>query len=118
MPYFLLRLEPPRPTFPFDATEAEKALFQEHAAYWMARAEDGRAIAVGPVFEPGDAADPAKTPAKTWGFALVEAADEAGAVSLGAADPVIRAEAGFRYTAAPVPSLILRQPRGAPSLKS
>ena len=32
MPYFLLRLEPPRPSFPFDATDAEKALFSEHDA--------------------------------------------------------------------------------------
>lgn len=27
MPSFLLRLEPPRPSFPFDATAAETALF-------------------------------------------------------------------------------------------
>ncbi|GJE74073.1 YciI family protein [Methylorubrum suomiense] len=100
MPYFLLRLTPPRPSFPFDATEAEKALFSEHAAYWIARAGEGRAIAVGPVFEPDS----------TWGLALVEAEDEAGALALGADDPVIAARAGFAYAAAPVPSLILRQP--------
>ena len=53
MAYFLLRLEPPRPSFPFDATEAEKALFSAHSGYWMEQAEAGAAIAVGPVFEPG-----------------------------------------------------------------
>ena len=100
MPYFLLRLTPPRPTFPFDATEAEKAMFSEHAAYWIARAGEGRAIAVGPVFEPEN----------TWGLALVEAEDEASALALGEADPVIVAQAGFAYAVAPVPSLILRQP--------
>ena len=100
MPYFPLRLTPPRPSFPLDATEAEKALFSEHAAYWIARAQEGRAIAVGPVFEPGN----------IWGLALVETDDEAGAIALGAADPVIAANAGFAYAAAPVPSLILRQP--------
>ncbi len=100
MPYFLLRLTPPRPTFPFDATEAERALFSEHAAYWIAQAGEGRAIAVGPVFEPNN----------TWGLALVEAEDEASALALGAADPVIVAQAGFAYAVAPVPSLILRQP--------
>ena len=100
MPTFLLRLTPPRPSFPFDATEAEKALFSEHAAYWIARAQEGQAIAVGPVFDAGG----------TWGLALVEAADEAAAAALGAADPVIRAQAGFAYALAPVPSLILRQP--------
>ncbi len=98
MAYFLLRLEPPRPSFPFDATEAEKALFSEHAAYWLALAEGGRAIAVGPVFDA----------AGTWGLALVEAEDDAGARALGAADPVIMAQAGFAYTLSPVPSLILR----------
>ncbi|MFY9290347.1 MAG: YciI family protein [Methylorubrum rhodinum] len=100
MPYFLLRLTPPRPSFPFDATETEKALFSEHAAYWIARAGEGRAIAVGPVFDP----------AGTWGLALVETEDEASARALGEADPVIAAQAGFAYATAPVPSLILRQP--------
>jgi hypothetical protein len=100
MAYFLLRLAPPRPGFPFDATEAEKALFSEHAAYWLERAAAGEAIAVGPVFEAGGA----------WGLALVEAEDEARAQELGAADPVIEAQAGFAYTVSPVPSLILRRP--------
>ena len=100
MPTFLRRLTPPRPSFPFDATETEKALFSEHAAYWIARAGEGRAIAVGPVFEPTG----------TWGLALVETEDEAAATALGAADPVIVAQAGFAYAVAPVPSLILRQP--------
>lgn len=99
MPYFLLRLAPPRPSFPFDATEAEKALFSEHAAYWLDRAEEGRAVAVGPVFDA----------AGTWGLALVEAEDDAGARALGAADPVIRAGAGFAYTLSAVPNLILRR---------
>ncbi|MER2267069.1 YciI family protein [Methylobacterium oxalidis] len=98
MPYFLLRLSPPRPAFPFDATEAEKALFGEHAAYWIARADAGEAIAVGPVFEASGA----------WGLALVEAADEAAALALGEADPVIRARTGFSYAVSTVPSLILR----------
>ncbi|SFL39456.1 hypothetical protein [Methylorubrum salsuginis] len=108
MPTFLLRLTPPHPSFPFDATEAEKAFFSEHAASWIARAGEGRAITVGPVFEPGDGS----TPGKTWGLALgeAEAEDEASAVALGEADPVIAAPAGFACASAPVSSLILRQP--------
>ncbi|MBP1178787.1 YciI family protein [Methylobacterium sp. PvR107] len=98
MAYFLLRLEPPRPSFPFDATDAEKALFSAHSGYWMEEAASGAAIAVGPVFESGG----------TWGLALVEAADAAQAQALGAADPVVMAQAGFRYRVSPVPSLILR----------
>lgn len=99
MAYFLLRLQPPRRTFPFDATEHEKELFSEHSAYWLDRAAAGEAIAVGPVFDEAGA----------WGMALVEAENEAAARRLGEADPVIRAGAGFAYAAAPVPSLILRQ---------
>ncbi|GJE52852.1 hypothetical protein GOFOIKOB_5927 [Methylobacterium tardum] len=99
MAYFLLRLEPPRPSFPFDATDAEKALFSAHSGYWMEQADAGAAIAVGPVFESGG----------TWGLALVEAADAAQAQALGEADPVLMAQAGFRYTVSPVPSLILRR---------
>ena len=99
MAYFLLRLEPPRPSFPFDATDAEKALFSAHSGYWMEQADAGAAIAVGPVFEPGG----------TWGLALVEAEDVAQAQALGEADPVLMAQAGFRYTVSPVPSLILRR---------
>jgi uncharacterized protein YciI len=99
MAYFLLRLTPPRPSFPFDASEAEKALFSEHAAYWLERAQEGVAVAVGPVFEAGGA----------WGLALVEAEDADRAEALGGADPVIAAGAGFAYTVSPVPSLILRR---------
>jgi uncharacterized protein YciI len=99
MAYFLLRLTPPRPSFPFDATAAEKALFSDHAAYWLERAEAGQAIAVGPVFDP----------AGTWGLALVEAEDAERAQALGATDPVVTADAGFAYTVSPVPSLILRR---------
>ncbi|AWN41180.1 YciI family protein [Methylobacterium durans] len=98
MAYFLLRLTPPRPTFPFDATEGEKALFHEHAAYWLERAEAGAALAVGPVFEASGA----------WGLALVEAEDEDAARALGEGDPVILAAAGFTYAVSAVPSLILR----------
>ncbi|GEO98009.1 YciI family protein [Methylobacterium haplocladii] len=100
MAYFLLRLSPPRSSFPFDATEVEKALFAEHAGYWLDKAGRGEAIAVGPVFDATG----------TWGLALVEAENESEANRLGEADPVIRAEAGFAYTIASIPSLILRQP--------
>ena len=100
MAYFLLRLSPPRPSFPFDATEAEKTLFAEHSGYWLDQAARGAAIAVGPVFDATG----------TWGLALVEAEDSIAARELADADPVIRAEAGFAYTLAPIPSLILRQP--------
>lgn len=98
MAHFLLRMTAPRPSFPFDMSEEEKALFERHFAYWTERAEAGEAIAAGPVFDPEG----------PWGLALVEAADEAEAARIGAADPVITAQAGFAYSLAPIPTLILR----------
>ena len=98
MAHFLLRLSAPRPTFPFDMSEEEAALFERHFAYWRQRAEAGAAIAVGPVFDPDG----------PWELALIEAADEAEAMRIGEDDPVIQAKAGFAYTIAPIPSLILR----------
>ena len=101
MGYFHLKLLSPRPTFPFDITEAEGKAMAEHAEYWQKLAIDGHAVAVGPVFDP----------AGPWGMAIVETENEAEAVAFGAADPVIRAALGFRYEVMPMPSLILREPK-------
>ena len=101
MGYFLLKLASPRPTFPFDITEAEGAAMAEHAVYWRKLADEGHAVAVGPVFDSKGA----------WGLAIVETENEAEAEAFGAADPVIRASLGFRYEASPMPSLILREAR-------
>ncbi|BAF90010.1 conserved hypothetical protein [Azorhizobium caulinodans ORS 571] len=88
-----------RPTFPFDATEAEMAAMGQHMAYWQQQAEAGPAIAVGPVFDPAGA----------WGLALVEADDEAQARRLSEDDPITGMNLGFSYEVLPVPSLILRR---------
>ncbi|MCD2182394.1 YciI family protein [Rhizobium sp. GN54] len=98
MAYFHLRLVPPRPTFPHDATEPEMKAMDRHADYWRERATAGTAIAAGPVFE-GEGA---------WGMALVEVENADAALLLADADPVILADIGFRYDIAPVPTLILR----------
>ncbi|MDO6964905.1 YciI family protein [Rhizobium alvei] len=98
MAYFHLKLVAPRPSFPFDTTAAEGTAMGEHQIYWEELAERKIAIAVGPVFDP-------KGP---FGMAIVEAENEAEAEALGAADPVIMADLGFRYETAPIPSLILR----------
>ncbi len=98
MAYFVLRLNPPRPTFPFDASERELSLMGEHAEYWQGKTEVGTAIAVGPVFDPSG----------SWGLALVEVDDAEAAEALTYQDPIIRAEAGFTYEVLPVPSLLLR----------
>ena len=50
--YFFLRLNPPRPTFPADMTEAERAVMEEHAAYWTSWTERGVVVVFGPVMDP------------------------------------------------------------------
>ena len=94
-----MRLVPPRPTFPFDISEAEGKAMADHAVYWRKLADDGHAIAVGPVFDPRGA----------FGLAIVETENEAEAEALAAADPVARADLGFRWEVAPMPSIILRE---------
>lgn len=98
MAYFFLRLVPPRPRFPHDATGEEMAAMKHHVAYWHRNAEDGSAIAVGPVFEGGGA----------WGMALVSAQDQQAAQALADADPIIQSGHGFRFDILPMPSIILR----------
>jgi uncharacterized protein YciI len=99
MGYFHLKLIGPRPTFPFDINEREAEAMTHHAQYWRRLADEGLAVAVGPVF---DANGP-------WGLAIVETENEAEAEALAAADPVIIAALGLRYEVSPMPSLILRE---------
>ncbi|WP_134727058.1 YciI family protein [Paracoccus luteus] len=87
MGWFLLRLRPPRASFPADATAAEGAAMDRHAAFWQARADAGDAAAVGPVLDP----------AGVWGLAIVQAADADAALALTRGDPVLTEVAGFSY---------------------
>jgi len=103
MAYILCRLVAPRPTFPADMTAAEGEAMAAHGAFWAGQAGAGRAIAVGPVFDPAGA----------WGFALVEAEDADAARALTDADPIVTAGLGFAYDHLPVPSLILRGAQAA-----
>jgi len=98
MGYFHLKLVPPRSTFPFDMSEAEKTAMTEHSRYWQRLAEDQRAVVVGPVFDRKGA----------YGMAIVETENEAEAEALAAADPVAKANLGFRYEVSDMPSLIIR----------
>ncbi|ESU19810.1 hypothetical protein FEDK69T_30660 [Flavobacterium enshiense DK69] len=49
---FFLKLNPPRPTFMIDMTTEEKAVMQNHVAYWTSLLDDGTAIVFGPVSDP------------------------------------------------------------------
>ncbi len=98
MAYFFLRLVPPRPRFPHDATGEEMAAMSRHADYWHRNAEERSAIAAGPVFE-GEGA---------WGMAVVSAEDQQAAQAMADADPIIQSGYGFRFDILPMPSIILR----------
>lgn len=98
MPAILLRLHPPRPDFPKGASAAEEQAMTRHAAWWQERADEGRAVAVGPVLDAEG----------VWGLAIVWADSEAGALKLVEGDPVMTAGLGFRYTAVAMGGLILR----------
>jgi len=95
--YFLCRLIPPRPSFPYDMSEKEREAMNSHAAYWQALAASGTALAFGPVGDPKGA----------WGVGIVVVDDESELRSLQTEDPVIRAGIGMTYEALPMPSLVL-----------
>jgi uncharacterized protein YndB with AHSA1/START domain len=90
--YFLCRLIPPRPSFPFDMNEAERATMQEHVGYWTAQMNAGTAIIFGPVADPKGA----------WGLGVVRVKDEAEVRAFEAGDPAIRSKHGFRYEILPM----------------
>jgi uncharacterized protein YciI len=99
MPYFMMKLVPPRPTFLKDATATELEAMGRHAAYVRALIEQGKILAAGPVDEPAGA----------WGFGLARAADAAEAAGWGNEDPVVQAGLGFRWEVYPIVSLLLPQ---------
>ncbi|WP_343634726.1 YciI family protein [Fluviicola sp.] len=74
---YFLKLNPPRPSFIMDMTEAEKDIMQKHVAYWMELLEKGIAIVFGPVMDP----------AGGYGAGVVSVDDEAQLKQLIADDP-------------------------------
>jgi uncharacterized protein YciI len=99
MAYYLLKLLPPRPTFPFDMTDPERELMQKHSEYWQMFTDKGAVIAVGPVLDPDG----------PWGVGIIEVDDDNAAQTLADNDPVVKGNAGFRSVIMPMPSLILRK---------
>ena len=93
---FVFRLIPPRPGFAFDMSPDERAIMLEHVGYWNALAEQGRAVAFGPVDDP----------AGSYGIGIVLAEDLADAEALGDADPALRSGRGFRTEIAPMLALV------------
>ena len=59
--YYFLKLIPPRVSFTSDMTPEERAVMQEHVAYWAPHVEAGTMLVMGPV---GD-------PAGGWGLGVI-----------------------------------------------
>jgi uncharacterized protein YciI len=100
--YHLFKLIPPRTTFPGDITPAEAALMQAHAAYWDRQMGLGHVLAIGPVMDPAGA----------YGIGILQVEDGVDPAALIGQDPVLLADAGFRWEVHPLPRLMV-QGRGA-----
>lgn len=96
MKYFLCKLKPPRPTFPADISERERAIMGEHFAYWSGLLGRRQAIVYGPVADPSG----------SWGVGIVEVEGRSDVDALTANDPVILASAGFSYETFEMPQMI------------
>ena len=79
--HYYFKLIPPRTTFPQDITGEEKALMEEHGAYFQEQFDAGKLLLYGPVM----ASDGA------FGVGILEVADEAEARHFGENDPSVRA---------------------------
>ena len=96
--FFLLRLVPPRATFPDDMSAAENAAMAQHFAYWSEKARERTAVVYGPV----------RDSQAVWGLAVIEVADEESAREVVAADPIIRSGLGFSYDTLPMLNAVVR----------
>jgi len=95
--YFLMKLIPPRPTFPGDASDAEMEAMGRHADYIRSLIRSGAMLAAGPVMEPPG----------SWGLALADVPDADAAAALGERDPVVLSGLGFRWEVHAMPTLLL-----------
>jgi len=99
MTFFFCKLIAPRSTFAQDMTEAERSLMGVHSGYLRTLADRGIAVVFGPVMDPKGA----------WGLCIMEVSDETQARTLLADDPVIKANAGFRYEISPMAQAVMRK---------
>lgn len=105
MKYFLYKLIPPRVTFPADMTPTEAELMREHSEYWRDLMDKGLVIVFGPVSDPKG----------TYGIAVLQVGDEAEANDLGADDPTVKANVGFKFEIYSMPQVVLPASRIIPS---
>ena len=77
--HYFFKLIPPRSTFPYDITEAERRLMDEHSRYFQQHFEAGRLLLYGPVMAASGA----------FGLAILEVENEAEARRFGEGDPSV-----------------------------
>jgi len=75
--HYMIKLNPSRPTFAQDMTDAERAIMMQHIAYWKTYLDQGTMLVFGPVLDP----------AGTYGLGIVEVDDEEQLKTLLANDP-------------------------------
>jgi uncharacterized protein YciI len=90
MPHFFCKLIAPRPTFAFDMNE--RAVMQQHAAYWSGMLNEGAVVVFGPVMDPNG----------PFGMGVMDAPDETEAKRRTDADPVMKANIGFKVEIMPM----------------
>jgi len=89
--YFFVRLLGPRPTFPHDMNDAERALMREHALYTQRHFLAGEIVIYGPVIQELD----------SFGMAVFGVASEVEVRAVMDADPSVVAGMN-RYELAPM----------------
>ncbi len=77
--HYVVRLIPPRSTFPGDMTDAERELMGAHAAYYTQLAEMGAIVVYGPVLADSG----------SWGLGVIEASSIEEVRELTGADPAV-----------------------------
>jgi len=97
MKNWLCVLVAPRPTFQFDMTDEERELMREHVRYWRTQVSSAKALVFGPVIHPK---------AEFGGIAILALEDDEDPNDYSLGDPVIRADAGFRFEAFWMPQLV------------
>ena len=79
MSTFIVRLEPPRPSFALDMTEEEQAIMGRHAEHWQRFIDSGQMVVFGPVLDDTG----------SWGLGVIETNDEYQLRAFAADDPAV-----------------------------
>jgi len=75
--FYAVYLLPLRPDFSETMTDEERAIMQQHVAYWTEKLKEGKVYAFGPVFDPRG----------TYGLGIVSVDNEQEVKDLAANDP-------------------------------